>query len=122
MSGPTSQVNNKHNIDCEIESEENSPTKLATPSNIPFARGSGISPVRSTAPSMHKKMQQQSNKKFNDYDDETVEDNDEEVAELDVIPNKNKSKDRKDNNKYEVNSCSSLRRLTSYYHIHIYWQ
>ena len=104
MSGPTSQVNNKHNIDCEIELGENSPTKLATPSNNPFARGSGISPVRSTAPSMHRKMQQQSNKKFNDYDDETLQDNDEEVAELDVIPNKNKSKDRKDNNKYEVNS------------------
>jgi hypothetical protein len=57
---------------------------------------------------------QTSNKKSSEYDD-----NDEEVAELDVIPNKNKSTDKKDytnnnnnnnefesnnNKKYEVNS------------------
>lgn len=97
MSGPTSQMN-KHNIESDMESGERTPT------NNPFARGSGISPVRSTAPSMNRKLQQQSDKKFSDYEDDAVDDNDEEVAELDVIPNKNKSKDRKDNNKYEVNS------------------
>jgi len=111
--GPLRQVNTQ-NLETDVESADTPPLRLSTPGSNPFARGNGISPVRVTAPSVIRKVQTY-NKKSSEYDD-----NDEEVAELDVIPNKNKSTDKKDytnnnnnnnnefesnnNKKYEVNS------------------
>lgn len=102
---------NTQQVDTDTESADTPPSKGSNP----FARGNGISPVRVTAPSVARKIQayNNNNKKPNEYNDEITADNDEEVAELDVIPNKNKSKDKKvavssnesnNNKKYEVNS------------------
>ena len=114
QNGPSRQINTQ-NLETDIESADTPPLRLSTPgSSNPFARGNGISPVRVTAPSVARKIQAY-NKKHDEYENETTVDNDEEVAELDVIPNKNKSKDKKEyselnkneyesNKKYEVNS------------------